>query len=236
MDGEEEEAQEIEQREGGVDSDIRRWGGDTLNSETRVGGGEFGGEEKESFVRCSSVADEEVWEDGSGGVMGGGRRFVGGIPRIFHVCECGSGVSGSQGEMSLCIVDFAFLGEECADDMVQLWISRGEVSVFARPFYDAPHEFLFAGLVRREGFEEGDDSCFVGNRAREISFLVDFHEVDAQIRSGSALASPEEHEGARGKQIDGGGIVRRFDISVGDGAELLMRFVEFTFFDSRACQ
>lgn len=62
--------------------------------------------------------------------------------------------------------------------------------------------------------------------------MIDIHQVDAQVGSRATLTRFEQHQGARGEEIDGGGPVAGFDISIGYRPDLLVGFVEFSFFDS----
>lgn len=57
LDGEEQEAEEIEEGQGGVDADVAGGAGDALDAEAWVGCTETGGEEEEGLVCCSCVAD-----------------------------------------------------------------------------------------------------------------------------------------------------------------------------------
>lgn len=83
-----------------------------------MGGAEARGEEKEALVGCAGVADEEVREDGAGGVVGGGGGLVATVPGVLHVAEDLGGVGCAEGEVSFCVVGLSFFGEEGADDMV----------------------------------------------------------------------------------------------------------------------
>ena len=61
--GEEEEAEEVEQREGGEDAHVGFGGGDGLREEGWVGGEETGSEEAVGGVCCGEVAGEEKGKD-----------------------------------------------------------------------------------------------------------------------------------------------------------------------------
>ena len=100
-------------------------------------GRELGGEEQEGFVRGSCVADQEVGENGAGGVVGRGRGLVAAVPFVLEVREDLGGIRGSEGEVSLGVVDFAFFGEEGADDMVKLWVAGWVLAEFAGPSGEA---------------------------------------------------------------------------------------------------
>lgn len=92
LDREEQQAEEVEEREGRVDADVGGGGRDALHAEAGVRGGELGGEEEEGFVGRARVADQKVREDGAGGVEGCGGGLITAVPVVFHVGEDLGGV------------------------------------------------------------------------------------------------------------------------------------------------
>lgn len=94
------------------------------------------------------------------------------------------------------------------------------------------HKLLLTRLVWGESLQQTQYPCFAGKVRFKVCFLIDVHEVDAQIRARASLTGFEQHQSTRGEEIDGGGPIAGFDISVGNGTELLVGFVEFALFDS----
>lgn len=114
--------------------------------------------------------------------------------------------------------------------MVEVWVTGGEVAVLGRPLDDAADELLLRGLVGREGAQQGEHAGFAGCGGLRLGFLVDFHQVVAQVGARPALAGFEEQRRARGEEVDGGIVIGGADVAVSNGSELLVGFVEVAFF------
>lgn len=157
--------------------------------------------------------------------------LIGGVPCVFHVGKDLSRVACSEGQVAFCIVDISFFCVESADDMMQLWVTGGEVAKLGAPLGDSAYKLLLAGFVEGESAQEGGEAGLVGDVGFEFGLLIDVDEVNAQVGAGPALAGFEQHEGAIVENVDCGGRVA-FDVAVGDGAQLLVGFVKVAFFDS----
>lgn len=116
--------------------------------------------------------------------------------------------------------------------MMHLRVARGEFPKLRRPLRDATNKLLLRGLIGRESTEQAEQARFVGDVGLELGFLVDFDEVVAEVCAGGALAGFEEEAGAAGEEVDGVGVGGGFVVAVGDGADLLVRFVVVAFFNS----
>jgi hypothetical protein len=104
LDGQQQQADEVQQREGRVDPGIGTGAADFLHTEGRVGCGKSRGEDEQGFVGTADVAGEEIWEDCAGRIDGGGVWFIVGVPLVLELCEGLCGFGGSQNEMFLGIV------------------------------------------------------------------------------------------------------------------------------------
>ena len=80
--GQEEQGEEVEEREGGKDADGGFGGVDGLGEELGVCGCEARGEELEGRRCRAEVAEDEVGEDGAGGVRCGQVGGVGCVPCV----------------------------------------------------------------------------------------------------------------------------------------------------------
>ena len=107
-DREEQEAEEVEEGQGGVDAHVGAGAADFLDAEGFVLGAEAGGEDQEGFVGGAEVAGEEVGEGGAGGVEGGGVRVVLGVPFVLEFGELFGRVFGAEGEVLFRFVRLMF--------------------------------------------------------------------------------------------------------------------------------
>ena len=118
--------------------------------------------------------------------------------------------------------------------MVHLRVAGGELPELRAPLRDPTDELLLRGLIGREGAQQAEQACFVGDVGLELGFLVDVDEVAAEVGAGSALAGFEQETGAAREEVDGIVVGGRggFGVAVRDGADLLVRFVVVAFLDS----
>lgn len=82
----EQEAEEVEERERGVDTHVGGGAADFLHAERFVRAGETGGEDEVSLVGGAQVASEKIRKDGSSSIKCGCMRVVLGIPSVLEVC------------------------------------------------------------------------------------------------------------------------------------------------------
>jgi hypothetical protein len=81
-----------------------------LHSERGVRGCKARGEELEGGGGVAHVAEEEVGQDGAGGVGRCGVGVVGGVPIVLEVCEEGRRLFCAEEEVTFGIVDIVFGG------------------------------------------------------------------------------------------------------------------------------
>lgn len=94
LDGEEQHADEVQQRQRREDAHIRAGAADILTTEGRIGCDKSRREHRKGFIGVTQVSGQKVREDGARGVDGSRMRVVTGIPFIlqlrqgFSRCRC----------------------------------------------------------------------------------------------------------------------------------------------------
>lgn len=80
------EAEEVEERERGVDTHVGAGAADFLHAERFVGASETGSEDEVSFVGGAQIASEKIREDGTSSIKCGCMRIVLGVPLVLEIC------------------------------------------------------------------------------------------------------------------------------------------------------
>ena len=134
LDGEEEQAQEVEQGQARENLRLGFLGLDSLGRESSgIFAGQSSGERAVGGVGGAHIGDEEVREDSAGSVERRGMGLVLLVPVVLHAREHLGRILGSQHQVLLGFLGFVLLGVERSDDVVQLWVAGGVVSELSRP-------------------------------------------------------------------------------------------------------
>lgn len=104
--GQQQQAEEVEQRQRRVDAQVGAGAADLLHAKAGVGLLQPSGEEKQALVGGAHVADQQVGEDAARGVERCRVRGVFGVPVVFEACERFGGVARAEEEVPFGVVGF----------------------------------------------------------------------------------------------------------------------------------
>lgn len=138
--------------------------------------------------------------------------------------------------------------------MVQLWISNGKFSKFARPpglcqlfvdsflpavcmcdsRYHLIHKSFPRWLPRRERAQQAQQLCLARRVWLDLRLRIHIQQKQSQVSTATALSGFQQQLSAGREYVDRGIGVILLHVARGDDAEMLVRFVELAFFDSEA--
>ena len=127
------EGEEVEEGQAREDAHVGARGADVLHPQAAVVFCQGAGEEAVGGAGTADVADEQVRQDGAGGVEGRRVGVVLLVPRVLEPGEDVGRVLCAEDQVAFGLVGLVLLGVEGAGDVVEFWVAGGIVAVLGGP-------------------------------------------------------------------------------------------------------